>query len=263
MNDKTRLIAANENGCFPKWLKNGKIGTYQGKKIWYGLNSKGETVGFYSDMTAYNFKTKKSAKWKCQSISKPAKTTTSGPVDFKDATIKVINKFEGGYYNPRWHKSSGMGDSGETMFGIDRKHGIDENYSPAAKKFWTLIDKNKSRKVWKHYHRGGELETQLTELAAEIMQSPFRRNMNDFFTPQAKKIVENDYNLTFNFIYATWNGSLWFKRFASVINEAVSDGITDPRKLIKMAIKKRLNSGNKIIIKTGRKMSEVLGINVA
>jgi peptidoglycan hydrolase-like protein with peptidoglycan-binding domain len=186
----------------------------------------------------------------------------SVPVDFKSATMKVINKFEGGYYNPKWHKSSGMGDSGETMFGLDRKHGVNEYYSPAAKKFWSIIDKNKTRNLWKHYYRGGALEPQLTELAAEIMQTPFNRNMNNFFTPEAKKIVQGDYNLTFNFIYATWNGSGWFEKFAKTINKAVKEGITDPKQLIKIAIKKRLNSGNQIITKTGRKMSEVLGVNV-
>jgi len=194
--------------------------------------------------------------------SNSSSTSLSGPVDFKAATIRVINKFEGGYYNPRWHKSSGMGNSGETMFGLDRKHGVDSSYSPTAKKFWSIIDNNKSRSVWRHYHRGGKLEPQLTELAAEIMQKAFIRNMNDFFTPEARKIVASDYNLTFNFIYATWNGSGWFRKFANTINNAVEDGITDPKKLIKIAIRRRLDSGNTIIIKSGKKMSEVLGVKV-
>ena len=68
MDDKSKLKAASEKGCYPKWLKNGRIGTYQGKKVWYGLNSKNQTVGFYSDMTAYNFNTKKTAKWACSAL---------------------------------------------------------------------------------------------------------------------------------------------------------------------------------------------------
>jgi hypothetical protein len=68
MDDKSKLKAAAQSGCYPKWLKDGRIGTYQGKKVWYGLNSKNETVGFYSDMTAYNFKTKKTAKWACPAL---------------------------------------------------------------------------------------------------------------------------------------------------------------------------------------------------
>lgn len=68
MDDKSKLKAASQKGCYPKWLKDGKIGTYQGKKIWYGVNSKNETVGFYADMTAYNFKTKKTAKWACSDL---------------------------------------------------------------------------------------------------------------------------------------------------------------------------------------------------
>jgi hypothetical protein len=74
MDDKLKLLKAEKNGCFPIWLKDGKLGDLRGKKIWYGLNSKGETVGFYADMTAYNFKTKKTAKWGCKSLKKSEKT---------------------------------------------------------------------------------------------------------------------------------------------------------------------------------------------
>jgi hypothetical protein len=68
MDDKSKLKAAAQKGCYPGWLKDGRVGTYQGKKIWYGKNSKNQTVGFYADMTAYNFSTKKTAKWTCQSL---------------------------------------------------------------------------------------------------------------------------------------------------------------------------------------------------
>ena len=76
MEDKLKLLKAEKNGCFPLWLKNGKLGDLKGKKIWYGLNSKGETVGFYTDMTAYNFKTKKTAKWGCKSLKKSQKNSS-------------------------------------------------------------------------------------------------------------------------------------------------------------------------------------------
>ena len=68
MDEKSKLKVASEKGCYPKWLKNGRVGTYQGKKVWYGLNSKDQTVGFYADMTAYNFNTKKTAKWSCPAL---------------------------------------------------------------------------------------------------------------------------------------------------------------------------------------------------
>jgi hypothetical protein len=73
MDDKTKLKTAAENGCYPKWLKNGKLGNYKGKKVWYGTNDKGNTVIFYADMTAeVKFKNvdkpSKTGKWKCQAL---------------------------------------------------------------------------------------------------------------------------------------------------------------------------------------------------
>jgi hypothetical protein len=73
MDDRTKLKTAAENGCYPKWLKNGRLGTYKGKKVWYGTNDKGNTVIFYADMTAeVKFKDadrpSKTGKWTCQSL---------------------------------------------------------------------------------------------------------------------------------------------------------------------------------------------------
>ena len=73
MDDRTKLKTAAENGCYPKWLKNGRLGTYKGKKVWYGTNDKGNTVIFYADMTAeVKFKDadrpSKTGKWKCQAL---------------------------------------------------------------------------------------------------------------------------------------------------------------------------------------------------
>ena len=97
MDDKSKLKAAAQSGCYPKWLKDGRVGTYQGKKVWYGLNSKNETVGFYSDMTAYNFKTKKTAKWSCPALEQTVGVET--PMDqFTPDQQKYIDdlvKYEG------------------------------------------------------------------------------------------------------------------------------------------------------------------------
>ena len=49
--------------------------------------------------------------------------------DFKQSVNKVIDTLEGGYYHPnmvkdgRLKSSYKMGNSGETMMGMDRKHG--------------------------------------------------------------------------------------------------------------------------------------------
>lgn len=195
--------------------------------------------------------------------NEPKIITPSGSVDFKQITRNVINNLEGGYYNPKWHSSKGMGRSGETMFGIDRRHGGDYNTSPAGIKFWSIIDKNKNPQTWKYNYRGGSLEGELTDLVVDIIQ-PFYNEFKDrFLSPVAKKIVESDPKLTYHFAYAVWNGPGWFKKFAKVINRAVENGETNPDILSKKAIRSRVDSGNDLIAKSGRKIDDVLGINAA
>jgi len=171
-------------------------------------------------------------------------------VDFEKITKLVIDKIEGGYYNPDWHRTSAMGRSGETMFGIDRAHGGNLNTSPAGVEFWSIIDKNKKPEVWKHGYRGGELSEKLTDLVVKIMEPHYKQLSEKYFTDEAKKIVDSDKGLTFNFIYASWNGPGFFQKFATDINEAVEDGITDPKELQEVALDSRretvLGSANKI-----------------
>lgn len=97
MDDKSKLKAASQKGCYPEWLKDGRIGTYQGKKIWYGKNSKNQTVGFYADMTAFNFATKKTAKWVCQALEQTVGVET--PIEQftpdQQKYIEDLVKYEG------------------------------------------------------------------------------------------------------------------------------------------------------------------------
>jgi len=188
---------------------------------------------------------------------------SSGSVNFRQITKNVINNLEGGYYNPKWHSTKGMGRSGETMFGIDRRHGGDYNTSPAGIKFWSIIDKNKNSNIWKYNYRGGGLENELTDLVVDIIQ-PFYIEFKDrYLTPMAKKIVDSDPRLTFHFAYAVWNGPGWFRKFAKVINNSVENGEFDTNVLSKKAIRSRVDSGNSLIAKGGRKIDDILGINAA
>jgi len=68
MTDKDKLLKANSFGCFPKWLENGSIGDFKGEKVYYGTNSKKETVVFFANMTALNTTTKKTATWACPQL---------------------------------------------------------------------------------------------------------------------------------------------------------------------------------------------------
>ena len=187
-----------------------------------------------------------------EKINRP--TTQKGSVDFAKVTKQVVDKLEGGYYNPKWHFSSGMGKSGETMFGIDRKWGGNLNTSPAGIEFWNLIDKNKNKDTWKHYYRGGQLEPELLDLVVKIMEPHYNNLSNKYLIPESKTIVESDERLLFHFIYASWNGSGWFKKFATEFNKSVEKGITDPDELLEVAINSRINSGNSIIARGGKKI---------
>lgn len=219
---------------------------------------------------------------------------------FLPVTKLVINKLEGGYFHPnmRTANPSKFGvyhRSGETMMGLDRHAGHSLYYStpkkpgingkpitvldnlkyiengsytyksPEAKEFWTLIDNVKAKTNWKWNYKGGIYENKLTELASKIMFPSFIKNFNTYLKePKAKLIVENDPRLLFHFIYATWNGPGFFKKFATDIDTAVKKGITDPNKLSEIALNSRINEGLKpgdppipLIVQGGKKIKEI------
>jgi hypothetical protein len=191
------------------------------------------------------------------------------PIDknkFKNVTLLVIDKLEGGYYNPIWHNTgdSRYGSSGETMFGIDRVAGGSINDTTAGKQFWSIIDKAKTPQIWKWNYKGGNLAPQLKDLVVDIMYPVYENNAKNYLTPQSKAIVDSDNRLLFHFIYASWNGAGWFKKFASDINKAVSNGITNTDKLSQIAIDSRTKEGlkegsspNSLIAQGGKKIEEL------
>jgi predicted nucleotidyltransferase len=181
------------------------------------------------------------------------------PSDFGTMTNIIINKIEGGYYNPEWHYQSAMGKSGETMFGMDRIYGKDLFNSGEGKEFWRIIDANKSKDVWTHNFNGGDLKEKLIKLVTGIMEEEYDKNSSNYLTSEAKKIVDTNNGLKFHFLYACWNGKGFFKMFANKINQAVSDGITDPNKLLSIAINSRLDSPS--MKKSGDKMIEIFKSN--
>ena len=184
---------------------------------------------------------------------------------YSDNVSLVIDNLEGGYYHPNMLKDgrvkdSRYGTSGETMFGIDRRQGGSINDTVAGKQFWALIDNAGAKDKWKWNYMGGDLAQQLKDLAAKMMKPQYDSLANTHLTPQAKALVNSDPRLLFNFIYATWNGSGWFQKFAKKINEAVDKGVTKISDLESIAMKSRKESGNSIIAMGGQKISRLLGI---
>jgi len=191
---------------------------------------------------------------------------------FKEIVFKVIDKLEGGYYHPNMLKDGRVKDarysnSGETMFGIDRLKGGSINSTAAGKRFWLLIDNAKAANNWKWNFKGGELETELKSLAAEMIEPLYNNLSKNYLTEQANEIVSKNAALLFHFVYATYNGSGWFKKFATDITTAIASGITDPVQLAKIAINSRTNEGltkgskpNSLIVQSGNKIADMYNI---
>jgi hypothetical protein len=219
---------------------------------------------------------------------------------FLPITKLVINKLEGGYFHPNMRTANpkvfgSYHRSGETMMGLDRHAGHGLYYSTPQKKgadgkkidvlsnlkniengsykylnndakdFWTIIDNAKAKTNWKWNYKGGPLEEKLTDLASKIMYPQFVKNFNLYLkNPKSKEIVENDPRLLFHLIYATWNGSGFFKKFATDIDNAVNKGITDANKLADISINSRTKEGLKagsppiaLIVQGGNKIKEI------
>lgn len=163
----------------------------------------------------------------------------------------VIKNLEGGYYHPNMLKDGRVNDpryssSGETMFGIDRKQGGTINTSEAGVKFWRMIDNANARNVWKWNYLGGELAPSLRDLAGEMMYPHFNELLRLYASPSVVKAIENDDRLLFNFIYASWNGSGWFAKWAKDLDRYLSTGSHSKDEILRFALNLRTNEGYKV-----------------
>jgi hypothetical protein len=175
---------------------------------------------------------------------------SSGKGDFNEITKKVIENFEGGYWNPECARYPGSkhpaktgmySRSGETMFGLDREAGRIEDVSSDGRKFFKLIDDQKEKlgmenfcKKWTWNYRGGDIKNELLNLAVKTMKSLFEKYSKNYLSEKARNIVNNSNPLLLHFSYATWNGPGFFKDFANSINKAVNDGKSE-KELVKIA----------------------------
>lgn len=187
---------------------------------------------------------------------------TNDSVDFITLTGQVIDQLEGGYYHPDMRNRlkgdwSKYGSSGETMFGIDRKKGGSINNTAAGKQFWSLIDNANARTTWDWNYNGGQLGNKLKVLVAQMMKPQYDLYMRKYLTPEAQKIVNGSKALTFNFIYATWNGPGWFEKFAKKFNEDIKNNLSI-EELVKKVLEYRRDSGDRIIVDTGKKLENIL-----
>jgi hypothetical protein len=170
----------------------------------------------------------------------------TSPQEIKEMVKVIVSYIEGGYYHPNMKEKNPekfklFGNSTETLFGIDRYNGGWEKTS-AGKEFFSLLDAENASEKWEYMYDLDDnqaLKNKLIDLSADMISQKNESNKSRFFTPKARKIVNGDAGLTFNFIYATYNGEGWFQKFANEINEAVDQGTTDPKELLKIAIDTR------------------------
>jgi len=200
--------------------------------------------------------------------------TSGRPEPFIHYAEIIIDKFEGGYFNPDMPQGDDpvYARSGETMMGIDRLRSSYETDTAEGQQFWEIIDANSGwaeesdgEDKWTYNYRGGELEKQLTQLVGKIMQPQHQKNFDKYLSKQAKEIVNSDYNLTFHFVRATWNGSGWFQYFARKINEAIVNDITSAEELMSVAMDSRINTtytndanSKELIRRSGEKLQKEL-----
>ena len=185
--------------------------------------------------------------------------------DWEGVVNLIIDKLEGGYYHPDMLldgrvKDGRFGNSGETMYGLDRKAGNIEATGAAGREFWSLIDAENARSNWKHNYMlkdNPTLDKQLRRLAAEIMKPLFIRNSKAYLSPESAEIISKDAALTFNFGYATWNGPGWFQKFAKVMNDEVASGNKDPKSLLQAVLSRRTESKNSLISQGGSKVANI------
>ena len=153
----------------------------------------------------------------------------------------------GGYFHPDMYIKNpvmfeGYEDSGETFLDIDLKNGGSINTSDAGIQFWDIIHGADAEHNWPWNYFGGDLLPQLSQLAAQMIFPEYKTLSNSYLTKGLSDIVNKDAALTFNFLYATFNGAGYFKYFAGALDVYVNQQkITDPSILMEKMLYERDN----------------------
>lgn len=165
-----------------------------------------------------------------------------------DTTQLVIDGVEGGYYD-RWMKKNfnaesqrKLGDSGETLFGVDRDNGKALAKYPEWGQLWALVDKAKKERPaeWTYNKRGGIYEKQLKELVAKLMYKWFQYLSGKYIAISAMDEIANDKRLLFHLSYGCWNGEGFFQNYSNALNEAIQKFEGNKEAIFNEAFKERL-----------------------
>lgn len=180
-------------------------------------------------------------------------------------TQRVIEGLEGGYYHPDMKKNFSaksqklLGDSGETMYGLDRKHGAQLAKFSEWNEFWKVLDQDKKLNPNRYGYNKMDVPQAATlkRLAAAIMYKWFSYLAGKYLLVSSMDEVAADDRLMIHFSYASWNGEGWFERYAKALNEAIRKYDNQPNEkelIFKEAIKARTESSNAVIRQQGTNM---------
>lgn len=178
----------------------------------------------------------------------------------------VIPSFEGGYYHPAMKKNfkasdqKKLGDSGETLFGLDRKHGAQLARYAEWELFWGMVDEDRkvNPSAWRYnYKPAAELGRQLRYLASLIMFKWFSYLAGKYILISSMDEIAADKRLLIHFSYASWNGEGWFERYAKALNAAIKKYPDNKEMIYRDTIKARTESSNAVIRQQGAHMLEV------
>lgn len=202
-------------------------------------------------------------------IEEIVKTYTPDVFDLEDIVDKIIDNIEGGYAAPEHFRASAEKQkdptvrdallrSGETMFGIDRKNG------PKMDEFWEIVDENSGyapesaeEDKWTHGYMGGDVEDELRELVYEWVIPYYEDLKNTKLSSELKRLIEEDKRLASHFMYACWNGIVFYDHFVGVLEDAIDSGVTDRDELWEIAINSRKNHSNGVARLTAPKVEKI------
>ena len=158
-------------------------------------------------------------------------TNDSISKDLDSLGMLAINNVEGGYYHPSMKATlkggAAMGDSGETIFGLDRKHGDTMNTEPEGIALWNYVDENsgwseKSAGKTKWAYGFTPSDSKLKQYVIDIIKKYYQKYMSAAsISEETKQAIENDSRLKFHMLYSVWNGIGFFNRFAADLNQYI------------------------------------------
>jgi hypothetical protein len=120
---------------------------------------------------------------------------------------------------------------------------------------------------WEWNSKGGANETRLVDLASGIIAKQWDVLSQRYLSNEALDIIKKDGRLLFNFVYAVWNGSGWFKKWADEINDKVKAGEKNPDSLLQFIVGLRETEGlkdgskpNSLIARGAQKIKKIVGL---